>query len=269
VPNKHFNLTYLGVTTLAKQGSRHPKRRLNVRWADPSGAGMFMIKGVDIDSSIETSLTKVISNNVVEVGESLSGIKSLAEAAEIVEVFPVLSVFVKATRGIKTISDLLFLNKLRVFIRPIENISKKTRSERIRFVDTEIEKGRSLFGRRVRYLINSINEEFKVELCATMYRDFFYGEIEYEDLFFCTEVIRTLANRHLNMLRKYETNLDSGGTSSFLDALLAVGIVNRYDANGHDPVVSNYQLYSEKYRLTEIGLRIRKNLDDVRTSFSI
>jgi hypothetical protein len=26
---KHFNATYLGVTTLAKQGSRHPKRRLN------------------------------------------------------------------------------------------------------------------------------------------------------------------------------------------------------------------------------------------------
>jgi len=33
-PNKVFNLTYLGVTTLAKQGSRHPKRRLKPRWAD-------------------------------------------------------------------------------------------------------------------------------------------------------------------------------------------------------------------------------------------
>ena len=30
-PNLLINLTYLGVTTLAKQGSRHPKRRLNVR----------------------------------------------------------------------------------------------------------------------------------------------------------------------------------------------------------------------------------------------
>ena len=28
-----INLTYLGVTTLAKQGSRHPKRRLFARYA--------------------------------------------------------------------------------------------------------------------------------------------------------------------------------------------------------------------------------------------
>jgi hypothetical protein len=30
-PNNDFNLTYLAVTTLAKQGSRQPKRRLNQR----------------------------------------------------------------------------------------------------------------------------------------------------------------------------------------------------------------------------------------------
>jgi hypothetical protein len=30
-PNIDFNLTYLGVTALAKQGPRHPKRRLNQR----------------------------------------------------------------------------------------------------------------------------------------------------------------------------------------------------------------------------------------------
>jgi hypothetical protein len=33
-----FNLTYLGVTTLAKQGSCHPKRRLIERSTDPAGA---------------------------------------------------------------------------------------------------------------------------------------------------------------------------------------------------------------------------------------
>jgi len=37
-PNKVFNLTYLDVTTLAKQGSRHPKRRLKQRSMDPAGA---------------------------------------------------------------------------------------------------------------------------------------------------------------------------------------------------------------------------------------
>ncbi len=43
-PNKHFNLTYLAVTTLAKQGSRQPKRRLSVALEGPSGQGRRKIE---------------------------------------------------------------------------------------------------------------------------------------------------------------------------------------------------------------------------------
>mgnify|MGYP001806510672 FL=1 len=202
---------------------------------------------------LKNEIFKLISYIEIDIGSDLSGYTIISDCFPILKMFPKLNLIVKALNGITSVNNYLFLCKTKEFLRAIECINEEEISKRRDFFNKYTKENCDLLSITIISIIDKALSEYKAKVCGYIFKEYFYGRIDYEKALFCSETILALSSTYLEKLPNFVEIIDNNITSEFLNAIEAAGIVNSYNESGDDIIDSNSQNNSEKYKLTDEG----------------
>lgn len=128
---------------------------------------------------------------------------------DIVKELPVVGWIFRGLKIGNSISDCIFLHKLKIFINDI-NTEKINGNWKEKFTDKN---ERKKIGQKIIFIINSINEENKIKYLARIFCDYVNGILSKEDFYLYVEIIQNIYDSLLEKIVYFDEKIIYTGFS--------------------------------------------------------
>ncbi len=122
---------------------------------------------------------------------------------------PIVGELLALKDSVRSIQDMLFLNKIQSFLTPLEDIPEEKLLEQITRIEND-PKYKTKVGEKILHIIEAAEDAEKAEICGHIFQKFIAGDIEYNLFLRATTMVRNISANDLYDFAQNESEYVDG-----------------------------------------------------------